>query len=392
VRGSLRRRGKTAWQLRVYCGIDPLTGKKIYQSRTETGSKRDAEKILNDWVAKLEKGIAVEPSKITLAEYLRYWLNHYAAANVGPKTLERYTEILERHVIPALGTAQLQKLRPTAVQAYYTQAEQSGRLDGGGGLSRRTILQFHRILHKALRQALRWQFVEFNVMDAVEPPKPVYEEAATLNRDELARFLNRAQGTRAFAPTLLAIYTGMRRGELLGLRWADVDLENGFVQIRQALGEAEGKLYFKAPKTQKSRRSIPIPLKVVHILAGHKKHQEKHRELFGSAYNDHDLVFACPDGSPWRPGNFTRAFKEIAQSVGLDWASPHKLRHTHASYLLQTGVHPKVASERLGHSGVSITMDLYTHLLPGMQEDATQKIEEYLDASLAGLSEVTKRR
>lgn len=268
----------------------------------------------------------------------------------------------------------LAKLSPLHLQAFY-----SDKLNEG--LSRRTVQLLHAIVHKALECAVKWQLVGRNVADAVEAPRPERQEVRPLTEEEVSRFLAvaHAEDPRMYPFWLLAIHTGMRRGELLALTWEAVDLAKGTVEVRQSLTEAFGRLVMTQPKTAKGKRLIEITPPVVEALRRHRHEQRKERLAFGPDYEDHGLVFCQPNGKPLHPSTVTRwHFKRLLEKAGLPNVRFHDLRHTTATLLLKQGVHPKVVQERLGHANISITLDTYSHLVPGTQREAGAKLDAIL--------------
>lgn len=355
MKGSIRRQGERSWEVRVYLGRG-ANNRKLYRSHTVRGTKKDAERELARLVTQIHSGEYVEPNRMTTGEYLEKWLADYAKANVTAKTFERYEEMVKKHLTPALGHIRLAKLAPLHVQAYYTEALQKGRRDGSGGLSAKTVLHLHRLLREALQQAVRWQLVVRNVADAVEPPRPVRKEMRALDEGQTARLLEAAAGTRLFLPILLAVTTGARRGELLALRWSNVDLDSSRVTIRQSLEQTRRRLAFKTPKNGKAR-VVALPPLAAEALRRHKVEQAKTRLMMGSAYADQGLVLARPDGRPFDPSETSKAFRKLIRKTKLPVIRFHDLRHGHATHLLRQNVPLKVVSERLGHSGIAITGD-----------------------------------
>jgi integrase len=381
MQGHIRKRGKNSWAVVVELGRDPTTGKRRQTWRSVKGSKREAEALLVQLLHQRDTGIDEPPGKISAGEYLQKWLRDYARANTAPKTYRCYEDVVRRHLIPGLGSIPLTKLRPQHIQAYYSQALQGGRLDGQGSLSARTILRQHQVLHVALRHAVRWQLLASNPADAVEPPRPERHEIKALRVDEIRRLLEAADATPHGAVVHLAVATGMRQGELLGLRWRDVDLEAGALHVQQTCQWLPHQGFvFRQPKTQRSRRSVALSPETVRRLRQHRQRQLEERLFLGPAYQDSGLVFATVLGTPIDPSNLRRAWLGIVRTAGLDHMRFHDLRHAHATLLLQQGVHPKVVSERLGHSGVGITLDTYSHVLPDLQAQAAAQ----LDALLTG--------
>jgi integrase len=225
-------------------------------------------------------------------------------------------------------------------------------------------MHHHRVLHEALHQAIKWQILGRNVADAVEPPRPERKEMCALDEAETAKLLEAAQGSRMYTPILVAVTTGLRRGELLGLRWQDVELDTEILAVRQSIEQTRSGLRFKTPKTQKGQRAVALPSITVETLRRHRTEQNKERLLLGPRYADQGLVFSMPDGTPWEPDAFTDAYRVIARQSGLPQVRFHDLRHTHATQLLRQGIHPKVVSERLGHATVAITLDIFRTCCP----------------------------
>jgi integrase len=285
--------------------------------------------------------------------------------------------------MPALGHHVLPKLRPLHIQEFYANALAKGRKNGNGGLSPQTVLHFHRILHKALTQAVRWQLLARNPATAVEPPRPQREQMRALDEKETATLIKSLAGNQLYLPTVLAVAGGLRRGEILALRWQDVDLGNGRAVICRSLEQTKDGLRFKSPKTERGRRTVVLPGFAQEALRSHKVQQAAKRLATGPAYSDHDLICARPDGTPWPPDALSTAFAAFVRASDLVHFRFHDLRHTHATQLLRHGVHPKIVSERLGHSNIAITLDTYSHVLPGMQEDAIAAFDASLRVSLA---------
>jgi integrase len=356
-------------------GDQPRRQKWFSGYKTKHAAERDLARIM----CEMYDGTFIEPATTTLAEYLRYWLDAYAAVNVSAKTLERYREIIERGVIPALGHVKLCGVSPSAIQSFYSKQLLSGGMRGGP-LSARTVLHYHRVLHEALRHAVKWQLLARNPADAVEPPRPRSVVVHALDESECASLLRAVRATRYELPVFLAIYTGMRRGEILALRWAEVDLGRGVAMVTRTLQQTAEGLSFKEPKSAKSRRQIALSPETVSKLKSHKARQAQQRLLLGPTYADEDLVCAQASGAPIKPDGFTASFKTFVSRRGLKTLRFHDLRHTHASLLLKGNIHPKIVSERLGHATIGITLDTYSHLMPGMQEEAARSIDRALAA------------
>ena len=229
---------------------------------------------------------------------------------------------------------------------------------------------------------MRWQILGRNVADAVTPPRVEHREMTVLNEDQTAQLLAAARSTRLDIVIQLAVMTGLRRGEILALRWQDVDLERGVAHVRRSLEQLRGGLNFKQPKTAKSRRTIALPPLAVEGLRRHRLAQKKERLAIGPAYQDQDLICARLHGTPMDPSEVTAGFARLIAGLDLPKVRLHDLRHGHATHLLAQGIHPKVVSERLGHSTIGITLDTYSHVMPGMQEEAAQKLDDALRAAI----------
>ena len=239
------------------------------------------------------------------------------------------------------------------------------------------------MIRAAMQRAVRLRQLTTNPADVVVPPRPKRSEMKVLDETQSAAMLRAAESTDLHMPLLLALGTGMRRSELLGLRWSDVDLEAGTATVNQSLQEAGGELITTPPKTAKSRRTVTLPGVVVEALRSHRAEQARKTLAHEPNWTDSEYVLAAPQGGPWRPSNFDRMWRRFKTQQGLE-IRYHDIRHSHATALLKAGVHPKVVSERLGHASISITLDTYSHVMPGMQEEAAEKIDAGLRAALAG--------
>lgn len=372
MQGHIRKRGKNSWAVVVDSGRDPITGERRQVWRTVRGRKRDAEALLVELIHQRDTGIDVRPERMTVGQFLERWLRDYAEANLAPSTLRRYRQLIYLHLLPALGSIPLTQLRPLHIQACYAQMLAKG-------LAPRTALHAHRVLREALGHALKWQLIARNPADAVEAPRPSRTEIKTPSVAQLHRLLDAAKATSLGTLVHLAVLTGLRQGELLGLRWDDVDLDEGVLYVRQTAQWLPGKgVVFRPPKTHRSTRPVALSPATVTVLRQHRRAQLKTRIRLGPSYDDHGLVFASPQGFPLDPSNLRRAWRGVIRASGLPPLRFHDLRHAHASLLLQHGVHPKVVSERLGHATVTTTLDTYSHTIPGLQTEAVAQLDETL--------------
>jgi len=366
---------RDVWQLIIELGRDE-TGKRRWKYESVHGTKGHAKKVLRQRLNELEAGTFIEPTDLTVAEFLRSWHADHARHHLSARALESNGYTLERHIIPGLGGHKLAKLRAMHLEAYYSE-----KLDSG--LAASSVRKQHDIVHSALRHAVAMQLLATNPADVVVPPRPKRSEMKVLDDAQSAAMLRAAEGTGLYMALMLALGTGMRKGELLALRWPDVDLEAGTLTVNQTLQAAFGELHFKEPKTAKSRRRITLPGIVVDALRAHRAEQAKKTLAREPGYALSDLVLAAPRGGPWWPYNFDRMWRKFKTRQKLEIRF-HDLRHTSATQLLKAGVHPKVVSERLGHASIGITLDTYSHVMPGMQEEAAEKIDAGLRAALAG--------
>jgi integrase len=383
MRGHVRKRGKASWAVVVDLGRD-AQGKRRQKWHSVPGTKRDAERELARLLNDLNTGGYIEPTRLLVRDYLEKWLES-ARSKVAPKTLERYAEIVKLHLSPALGHHQLAKLHPLHIESYYAEALVSGRRNGNGGLSAQTVVHHHRVVHRALKQAVQYLLIARNPCDAVAPPRPEKVEIRVVNEIQAAELLETLKNTRLFAPTLVALVTGVRRGEALALTWPDIDLLDRVMNVRRSLQQTNEGVSVKMPKSGRGR-TVALPLIAVEVLSRHKAEQARERLALGPAYENNGLVFARADGSAWPPDSFTSAFAATLRRAELPHLSFHGLRHSHATMLLKNGINPKVVSERLGHAKVGTTLDIYSHVLPGMQEEAAQGIDNALRKAIEAIT------
>lgn len=376
ARGSIMRRvGKrgVTWLATYDVGRDPVTGKRR-QKRFTARTRKEAEERLAKALHELRSGAYVEPSAEPLATYLPRWLEH-AAATIAPATAHRYEIDIRRHIIPEIGDVTLGKLTPMAVQELYRR-----KLDAG--LASATVAHIHGVLHRALDQAAKWQLVARNVCDAVDVPRKTPPGMTVWATDEIRAFLRGTTDHHWAALWRLALFTGMRRGELLALRWSDVDLQRRQLAVQRTLTRGrDGKWAVRdGAKTTSGRRPIALPTSCVEALQRHKVAQLERRMKLGPGWPNEDLVFDRGDGLAINPSVLVREFEREARRLKLPRIRFHDLRHTAATFMLTNGDHPKVVSERLGHASVRITLDLYSHVLPDTQRASADRLDEALGA------------
>ena len=379
MKGYMRQRSKGKWEITIDTGRDPSTGKRLRHFETVNGTKRNAEAHLAELMVTIEKGAYIKPKRIKVGEWLQDWIDSYVEIHCSRRTKGSYSTEIHRHMIPHLGEIALGQLQPQHIQNYYGYALTKGRVDGKGGLSPRTVEYHHRILSEALSHAVKIGLIVRNVVDAVDPPHPRRKAIQTLGVADIPRFLKSARESPYYALFSTALFTGMRLGELLGLRWRDVDLRLASLSVVQALYKRSGVCEIIKPKSTASQRRVALSPTLVVILQQHRATQEAQRILIGKQLDEEDLVFAYTDGRPLDPGTVTHAFSKVLTKAGVPHMRFHDLRHTHATLMLKADVHPKIVSERLGHANIGITLDTYSHVVPGLQEVAAQRFEEIFD-------------
>jgi integrase len=368
MRGSIRQKGKNSWQLQVYTGPGS-DGKPRRHFETVRGKKGDAQRRLREVLSSLDNGTYMKPSKTTLGEYLERWLNAYAMSNLSPRGYERYRDIIRAHFKPAIGNLLLNHLQVEHLQSCYANWLKQG-------LSAGTVRYHHAVIHKALQDAVEWRLLVRNVADAVKPPPKQSPDMQTWNEYELARFLDAARDSQYYELFYLDLFTGMRRSELLALRWQDIDFILGQVYVNRGLHQLkDGSYVFTPPKSAKSRRTIALTPSTILVLREYYRKKQFDAPLMGKQVADRDLVFGTPEGKPLRPNTITRAWTMLAAKADVKPIRLHDARHTHASLMLKQGIHPKIVQERLGHSSIQITLDTYSHVAPGLQEAAAQSFD-----------------
>ncbi len=339
MRGNITRRGKSSWRIKFDIGIDPVTGERSTQWETVRGTKKDAQAVLARRLSDIAEGAFVERSVVTVTEYARHWLETIAPARTCAKTRERYEEIIDKHIIPQLGVTALQKLDGPRIDKFYRQLRTAGRRDGKGGLAPQTCQHIHRLLSQILASAVKAQKLRLSPMLGVQTaPKIRREEIQVLNDDELAALFKRLKGRPLYMPVLLAASTGMRRGEILALRWKDVELDKATLQVAQVVEFVGGVMALKEPKTDRSRRTITLPDRLVQELRAHRKEQLTWRLKLGMGKDVRDLVFPAWNGELRNPSHFTKEFSREITAARLPHITFHGLRHTHITHLLRSGV------------------------------------------------------
>jgi integrase len=365
VNAAIIKRGNR-YAVRLDLGRGP-DGKRIFKYHSGYATKRAAQQARTELLGALDRNSYVPPDKTTVADYLRgQWLP-VVQTRLRPGTWVEYGRKVETHLIPAIGQVPLQQLTTAMLNALYQQLLQRG-------VGPRTVQYVHATIRKALNDAVRWGLLVRNPANHAAAPRPHRTELRTWTADELHSFLESVRSDRLHAAWQLAALTGMRRGEVLGLRWADLDLEAGWLSVRQTLVVVDNQPRISEPKTARGRRRIALDAETVAALRAHHTAQAAERLAAGPNWPNNGLVFTRPDGAPLHPEYVRRQFDRLIQRAGLPRVHLHDLRHTHATLALQAGVHPKVISERLGHATVAMTLDIYSHAIPALQQDAAATV------------------
>ena len=365
----LRKRG-TTWT--AYWWVDGLHD-SVQKSKGGFATKGEAQKYLNDTLQAMQVGQLAEPSKLRTGEYLLHrWLPN-RRASVRPSTYDSYRRSLDLHVVPAIGQIKLQNLRPDHLDKFYADLLE-------GGLAAKTVRNMHTMLHKALKDAMRKNLVVRNVADAADPPRVTHgdSELQTWTGAQLRTFLAAIADHRLFAAYLLGATTGMRRGEVLGLRWTNVDLRRRRIKVIETVLNVGYEITAGTPKTARGRRTVAIDAATADALRDHRARQALEKRVAGPAYTDLGLVFARPDGSYVHPDLYSQTFRRAVRRVGLPYIRLHDLRHTHATLGLEAGIPVKVISTRLGHATTAFTQDIYMHSVPSLEEGAAEQIADLI--------------
>jgi integrase len=361
--GHIRRRGANSFELKYEAGTDPRTGKRVTKFASVKGTKREAQIRLAELIAAVAAGSHIDTSKVTVAEFVRSRIDQWeASGNISAKTAARYRELHKSQIVPHIGAMVLQKVRPLHIEQWHTDLRTKGRADGTGGLAPRTIGHAHRVLSSALSDAAENDLVLRNVVQSKSPPK-VPEGEMVIVQDVPGFIAELKASGRLYVPAMVALFTGMRRNEVLALRWGRVDLDKNAIQVREALEATMSHgIRFKTPKSKAGRRDITLPDILVAVLREHRRAQLELRVRLGAGrLHDNDLLFGDIDGNPISPTTFSARWGEFAERIGMPELTFHMLRHTHASQLIDQGVDIVTISRRLGHAKPDITLRVYAH-------------------------------
>ena len=380
MQGHFKKRG-ASWYFWVELERD-LDGKRHQLSKGGFRTRKEAERAFAEVRDQIRQGAFVPPSKTTVESFLvGEWLPAIEAS-IRPSTHALYSRIVDAYVVPRIGPRRLGNVTPGQLNALYAALLVDGRRQVGGsrpaGLSPKMVRHVHTLLHKAFSDAVRWGSLARNPADRAEPPRPRTPEMKVWNLGELRRFLDEVAGDRLGPVWLLLATTGMRRGEVAGLRWSDVDLEGGRISVVQTHVIVNRRIVVSEPKTVKGRRSIALDAATVASLRQFRVRQLEERLALGGTWSDTGLVVVHEDGTPINPRTLSSAFTRHSRAAGLPSIRLHDVRHSYATAALAAGIPAKIVSERLGHANIAITLDTYSHVLPNMQEKAAEQVAQLI--------------
>ena len=380
--GSIRKR-KTdkghVWQITIELPRDPITGKRVRKYRTVEGTKKEAEREMHKFIDELEKGCYVKDDKITVSDWVKTWLEVYIIPNVSPTTLSRYQGMIRRYIDPVIGHMQVQQMNTLAVQSWVNGLKISP--SSGKAMSAATIKHAYHVLKGAMDKAVLAGLIYRSPCAGIMLPKGQKKAAVIYNEKQIKDLLKAAKGTEMELVIDMELCLGLRRGELLGLQWGDIDWEKNQVHIIRNRVVVNGKSVVKEPKTANSTRILDAPEMLMKKLRAHRGKCIENRMRLGTGYTVTDYIIVHPDGRPIYPEYLSQMFTKLQISAGLPQCRFHDLRHLCASIMVRQGVNVKVAQERLGHKDITTTMNIYSHVLPSSAKEAAEKIGQMIYAS-----------
>lgn len=371
MKGSVLKTDAKTWKYTVDVGIDHLTGKRKRTAKGGFKTKRECEAAMNELLVNIENNTYSKESKMTVEEYMDYWLENYVAINVSASTKKRYGFSVN-DIKFYLGKVQLSQLKPMHIQQLY------GKLLNDKCQSKSTVLKTHRTLHKALKCAIGWQIINTNPCEFVTAPRAEKIEMKVWTDKQSKEFLKKIETEPIYITIALALHTGMRQGEICAIKWSNIDLSTKTLSVRNTVHKVNGEFVFTKPKTKSSIRTISLGKTIIAILKKWQLKQKENKLLFGEDYIEYDCVCTWQDGRLIDPHYVCKEFPKLVDAYGFPMIRFHDLRHTHATILLSKNISTKVVSERLGHSTTAITLDTYSHVLPNMQKEAAEKVDEAL--------------
>jgi integrase len=379
TRGSILRKDKPGqapyWEVTISLGKDKFTGRRIGEYKS-CKTEKDAQRWLTQRLREIDQGTAVARTGMTVKELMEFWLDTYAVPGVSPVTLSSYEDTIRVHIVPAIGNIAIQDLKPMHLSKLYAK-----KLSEGTGP--RTIQLIHLRLQQALKYAVQHELLARNVCEAVKPPKVRQKERTIWSPQEVQSFLSMAVDSSYGPIYVVSLYSGMRRGELLGLRWSDILWDQSAVQIRQTAGKVRGKMTIKpGAKTTAGRRVVTLPSSVMSLLREHRT-----KQLAVGHYRKDGLVFTSDKGTVITPSNLARQADRLMAKAGVPRITLHEQRHTHISQLLMQGVNIKLVSERAGHASPSVTLDVYSHVTQEAHREVADKVD-----TMFGTRQITRQQ
>lgn len=377
--GHLRKRslknGKHSWQIVIERDIDSETGERdrIYKT-IKGGTKKQAEKEMNKILYEINNNVYVEANTKTFGAFLEEWLDTYIKPNKSPTTYAGYEKQVKNYIIPALGNKKLQHLKTLDIQKFYNSLLEKSPLSGKP-MKPKTVQNIHMNVRAALSQALKLDLIKKNPAENVTLPKVKKYKAEIYDQEEVELLIKKVKDTDLEVPICLEVALGLRRGELLALKWQDIDFDNCKVKIRNNLVQVGNEIIIKEPKTESSIREIELPTTIIQLLKKERKKYIEKKMRLGKEFNDNDLIICKKNGDPFKPHSFTNKFRRFIARNNLKTIRLHDLRHTNATLMLKYGINPKVAQQRLGHSSISTTMDVYSHVITEVEKEAAAKLD-----------------
>lgn len=390
--GSIEKRGKNTYRLVVSCGYN-LDGKPAKHTKTVHCTKKETEVELAKFVTKVQSGMVADGKSITFAEFTEIWKRDYGSKELAPTTYARYLGILNTRILPYFSKFKLDKIKPTDIMKFYDMLEndtQIRRLKNNNGerltkpLSKKTILEHHRLLRAMLHKAVYWQLLVNNPAERVQPPK-VHKPKRRYYDDEQCKFLLKhleqlnADNIKYKVAIIITIFTGVRLGELMGLEWNDIDFRNGIISINKASQYLSDKgVFTKEPKTESSIREVAISTFVISLLEEYKLWYEEQKSLYGELWTNSNRLFVQADGKPMHPDTISKCFVKFVGNIGLPVINFHGLRHTNATLLISQNIDVAVVASRLGHAQITTTLNFYVHPVEAHNKEAGNVLEKML--------------
>lgn len=367
--------GRTRFQIIVESDIDVETGKRNRLYRTIDGSKKDAEKVMREMIGQIDNQTFIKDSKVTLKAFLLEWLNVYIRPHKSPTTVQGYVFQVEKYLVPALGNKKLQDLKAIDIQKFYNQLQENSTLTGKP-LSPKYIKNIHMNLQGALEKAVEQGVIPKNPAKLVQLPKVKKYRAEVYSMDEIQKLFQLVKGTDLELAVHILLSLGLRRGELLALRWKAIDFDKGIISVQENLVKAQGQLYYKDPKSESGKRDIGVSDSLLAMLKAAKAKYLENKVRYGKDFEDNDLVVCQPNGKPYTPDGFSQKIRRFLRQHGFKQIRLHDFRHSNGTAMLKMGISAKVAQKRLGHADYGTTMNIYSHVLDDIEKDAVDKMEQ----------------